>query len=58
MFGREVWDKLRDCIFENLEIAKGNFKTLKNREGDLFQKLPKPNMWLLVNHTKPTNTLY
>ena len=44
MFGREVWDKLRECIFENLEIAKGNFKTLKNREGDLFQKLPKPNM--------------
>ena len=46
MFGRVVWDKLPDCIF----------KILKNHEGDLSQKSPKPNMWLLVNHMKPTNT--
>ena len=26
--------------------------------GDLSQKLSEPNMWLLGNHTKPTNTLY
>ena len=38
--------------------SKVNFKIFKNREGDLFKKLPKPNIWLLVNHTKPTNTLY
>ena len=24
----------------------------------LYQKLLQPNMWLLVSHTKPTNTLY
>ena len=24
----------------------------------LPQKSPEPNMWLLVNHTRPTNTLY
>ena len=27
-------------------------------EGDLSWKSPEPNMWLLVNHMKPTNTLY
>ena len=36
----------------------GNFKIFKNHEGDLFLKLPEPNMWLLFNHNKPTNTLY
>ena len=30
----------------------------KNREGDLSQKWPEANMWLLVNHTRLTNTLY
>ena len=35
----------------------GNFKFFKNHEGDLSQKSPEP-MWLLVNHTKATNTLY
>ena len=25
---------------------------------DLSQKSPEPNMWLLVNYTKPTNILY
>ena len=34
------------------------FKIFKNDEGDLSQKLPKPKMWVLVNHTKPRNTLY
>ena len=40
------------------EKSKSNFKIFKNHEGDLSQKLRKPNMWLLVNHTKPTNTFY
>ena len=43
MFGRAIWDKLPERIFDNF----------KNHEGDLSQKLPKPNMGLLVNHTKP-----
>ena len=31
----------------------------KNHKGDLCQKLSEINiMWLLVNHTKPTNILY
>ena len=33
-------------------------KICKNHEGDLSQKLAEPNMWFLVNQTKPTNTLY
>ena len=60
MFGRVNWDKLPECIFENFQIPRaneGNFIIFKNLEGDLSQKLPEPNMWLLVNHTKPT-TLY
>ena len=32
MFGRVIWGKLPECIFENF-----NFEILKNREGDLFQ---------------------
>ena len=58
IFGWAIWDKLPECIFENFEIArvKNNFQ--KPHKGDLSQKLPKPNMWLLVNDTKPTNTLY
>ena len=31
-------------------------KIFKNHEGDLSQKSPQPNMSLLANHTKPTNT--
>ena len=61
MFGRVILDKLPKYIFENFEIAREsetNFKILKNHEGDLSQKWPEPNMWLLVNHAKPTSTLY
>ena len=29
-----------------------------NHESDLPQKSAEPNMRLLVDHTKPTNTLY
>ena len=25
MFGREIWDKLPKCIFENFEIARAKF---------------------------------
>ena len=53
MFGRAIWDKLLECIFETF----WNCKIFKNHEGALSQKLLKPNMWLLVNHTKPTNTV-
>ena len=28
-------------------------KIFKNHESNISQKLPEPNMWLLVNHTKP-----
>ena len=57
MFGRAIWDKMPECIFENFEIARVKRGQFRN-DGDLSQKLPEPNMWLLVNHTKPTNTLY
>ena len=54
MFGRAIWDKLPKCIFENFQ----NSKFSKIASGDLSPKLPEPNMWLLVNHAKPTNTLF
>ena len=61
MFARGIWDNLLNCIFENFEIVPvklGQFINFKNHEGDLSQKLPEPNMWLLVKHTKPIKTLY
>ena len=51
-----------ECVFENFwKLSEGNeynFKIFKVHEGDLFQKLPQQNMWLLVNHTKLANTQY
>ena len=44
-------------ILKLAEWNEGNFKIFKNHGGDLSQKLPEPNMWLLINQTKPTNTL-
>ena len=43
MFGRAIWNKLPECIFENFEAAR-----VKRGESDLYQKLPEPNIWLLV----------
>ena len=34
----------------------GQFR--KNYPSAFLCKLLEPNMWLLVNHTKPTNTVY
>ena len=42
MFGWAIWDELPECNFEILKFC--NFKTSKNHEGDLFQKLPEPNV--------------
>ena len=44
--------------FKIVQAKRGTFKIFKNHVGDLSQKLPEPNMWFLVNHTKPTSTLY
>ena len=60
MFGRAIWDKLPERIFENLEIVRvrrGQFQNFQNREGCLSQNYPEPNIWLLVNHTKNQLTL-
>ena len=56
-----IWDKLPDFILENFATALvklGQFQILKNDEGDLSQQSAELNMWLMVNHIKPTNTLY
>ena len=45
MFGRAIRDKLPEYIFENFETAR-------------VKRRCEPNMWLLVNHTKPINTLH
>ena len=61
MFGRVIWDKSSKCIFENFEIAQvkqAKINIFKKHWYHLSPKSPKSNMWLLVNHTKPTNTLY
>ena len=62
MFRRAIWDKLPELkkikILKFPEQNKGNFKILKNHEGNLSQKSPEPIMRLLVSHTKTTNTLY
>ena len=62
MSGKAFWNKFPEGIFENFEttrvLPESDFKIFKNHKGDLSQKLPKPKMWLVVHHTKPTNTLY
>ena len=52
---KAIWDKLPEYIFENFEIAQVIRGLLLNQKGDLSQKLPEPNLWLLVNHSQPTN---
>ena len=48
-----------NCPSAYLIILKsGNFKIFKHQDGDLSQKSPEPNMWLLVNHTEPTTGNY
>ena len=44
IFWRVIWNQLPECSFENFEISK-------------FFKKYELSMSLLVNHTKPTNTL-
>ena len=59
-FGEQFGINWPNAFLEILKLAEwdeGNFKIFKY-EGDLSQKSSKPNMWLLVNHAKPTNTLY
>ena len=64
MFGRAIWDKLSKCIFENFGIARVKSKT---RTISNFSKIMRviycknclnQTLWLLVNHTKLTNTLH
>ena len=59
MFGRAIWDKLPECIFENFEITRvqneGNFKIFKNHARDLSPKLPEPILywnWYLLTVSK------
>ena len=50
--------KLPKYVSENFKIARKNdFKIFKNLKSGLSEKLLELNMWLVVNHTKPTNTL-
>ena len=61
MFGRAIWDKLPECIYENFEIAwvkRGQFQNFQKSREWFILKIARWNMWLLVNNTKPTSTLY
>ena len=53
--------ELPRCIFEYFEIVRvkrGQFQNFKKLRQWFIQKSPEPNMRLLFNHTKRTNTLY
>ena len=42
MFGREIWDKLLECIFENFEIAqvkRGQFQNFQKSRGWFIPKI-------------------
>ena len=52
---KTIWDKLPEYIFQNFKIPQVKRGLLLNKKGDLSQKLPEPNLWLLVNHAQPTN---
>ena len=60
MVGRTIWDKLLGCIFKDfdmLDLNEGNFKIFKIHVGDLYPKLPKPNM-VTSQLQQTNNTLY
>ena len=40
MFGRTIWDKLSECIFENFEIAQ-------EKRGQ-YQTFQKPRRWFIL----------
>ena len=47
MFGREIWEELPECIFENFEIARvkrEQFQNFKNIEVGSSQKSSERNM--------------
>ena len=46
-----------NCLSAFLKILKYSFKFFKNHDGDLSQKPPERNMWLLVSDNNP-KTLY
>ena len=42
MFGRAIWDKLLECIFENFEIAtviQGQFQNFQKSQGWFISKI-------------------
>ena len=57
-FGGRLGINLPSSFLKILRLSESNFKISKNHKGNLSKKLHEPNMWLLVNHTKPTNTFY
>ena len=42
MFGRAIWDKLPECIFENFETAgvkRGQFQNVQKPQGSFISKI-------------------
>ena len=42
MFGKAIWDKLSECIFENFEIAqvkRGKFQNFQKSRGYFIPKI-------------------
>ena len=56
MFGRTIWDKLPECIFERFEIARvkrGRFQIFQKSRERFISKIARTK-----HNTKPTNNFY
>ena len=49
MFGRAIWDKLSECIFENFEIAR-----VKRGE---FQNFQKSRGWFILKTARTKHVI-
>ena len=59
--GGGIWDHWGEWFFYNFEIARvkrDQFQNFQKAQGWISLKIPEPDLWLLFNHTKPTNTSY
>ena len=56
IFGRTIWDKLPECIFERFEIARvkrGRFQIFQKSRERFISKIARTK-----HNTKPTNNFY
>ena len=52
MFGRAIWDRFSECIFENLEIVwvkQGQFQNFCKSRGLFIPKIARTKQYLIWN---------